>query len=55
MSSASRASQIAFWYCHDARQTERIGSVAERDGLKIVESIEEMDVSGGATLVSVAT
>lgn len=31
-------------------QLERIQSVAERDGLKLVDTIEELDVSGGAPL-----
>ncbi len=31
-------------------QVERIQSVAERDGLKLVDTIEELDVSGGAPL-----
>jgi site-specific DNA recombinase len=31
-------------------QSERIRSVAERDGLKLVDTIEELDVSGGAPL-----
>jgi site-specific DNA recombinase len=31
-------------------QTERIATAAERDGLKLIDTIEEMDVSGGAAL-----
>ena len=31
-------------------QAERIRSIAERDGLELVETIEELDVSGGTAL-----
>ena len=31
-------------------QVERIQSVAERDGLKLIDTIEELDVSGGSPL-----
>ena len=33
-----------------SEQTERIRSIAERDGLELVETIEELDVSGGTPL-----
>jgi site-specific DNA recombinase len=33
-------------------QAERIRSIAERDGLELVETIEELDVSGGTPLAS---
>jgi hypothetical protein len=32
-------------------QAERIRSIAERDGLQLVETIEEFDVSGGGRMV----